>query len=45
MEGVAAICFGEEVFEEHGAAGLDGGEAIFLADAVDSFIQLPQPLG
>ena len=38
VEGVAAIGFGEEVFEDQGAAGLDGGEAVFLADAVDSFI-------
>ena len=44
MQGVAVISFGEDVFEEQGAAGLDGGEAVFVADAVNSPVQLRQPL-
>ena len=40
MKGVAFLGFGEDVFQQPGSAGLDGGEAIFAADAVNSSIQL-----
>ena len=38
MEGVALLGFGEDVFEEQGSTGLDGGEAIFFTDAVNDSI-------
>ena len=38
MELIAALGFGEDVFEEQGAASLDGGEAILLADAVNGSV-------
>jgi hypothetical protein len=38
VEGVAFIVWGEDVFEEQGAAGLDGGEAVLFADAVNGFV-------
>ena len=38
MEGIAVIAFGEDVLKGEDAAGLDGGEAVFLADAVNSLV-------
>ena len=38
LEGVVTAAFGEDVFQEQGAAGLNGGEAVFVTDAVNSFV-------
>lgn len=43
MQGIALPRFGENIFQPQGAAGLDGAEAVLLADAVNGPVQVFPP--
>ena len=45
MQSVVAAAVGEDVLQEQSSAGLDGGEAVFVTDAVNGSVELPQSLG